>query len=127
MPALAIFTTSGRAAIGVHRHVERGAERLELVDGGGAIHVGGDQPRALALGLEARASLAAVVVLPEPCSPTIMTTVGGTVLSPQPLAPLAEHGRELVVHDLDELLPGRTGLELQTPTACFSTARGTRA
>jgi hypothetical protein len=39
-------------AIGVHRHVELGAERLELIDGRGAVHVGGNQARALALGLE---------------------------------------------------------------------------
>ena len=39
-----------RVAIGVDGNAELGAERLELVDRGGTIHVGGDQPRRPALG-----------------------------------------------------------------------------
>ncbi len=60
-----------------------------------------------------RASLAAVVVFPDPCSPTIITIVGGTELSLSPSRRLAEHGGELVVDDLDELLAGRDGAELR--------------
>ena len=84
MPACAIFTTSFVRAVGVHRHVELLAERLELVDGGGAVDVGGDEARRRALGLELARELAAVVVFPEPCRPTIITMVGGTVLSLSP-------------------------------------------
>ena len=47
-----------------------------------------------------------MVVLPEPCSPTSMMTVGGTVASAMRRLLLAEHRDELVVDDLDELLPG---------------------
>ena len=56
-----------------------------------------------------------MVVFPEPCSPTIMMTVGGTELNFEPLALLAEHGGELVVDDLDELLSRGDGAELGDP------------
>ena len=54
-----------------------------------------------------------MVVFPEPCSPTIMTTVGRHRAELEPLAPLAEHRGQLVVDDLDELLGRRDGLELR--------------
>ena len=79
MPSRTIFTTSFEPALGVDADVDLLAERLELLDGGGAVDVGGDQERRLLLGLSRRASLAAVVVLPEPWSPTSRMTVGGTV------------------------------------------------
>jgi hypothetical protein len=56
--------------------------------------------------LNQRASLAELVVLPEPCRPAISTTVGGRlgVGDLQRLA--AEHRGELAVDDLDDLLAG---------------------
>ena len=45
-------TTSVVDAVGVHRHVEFAPEGLELVDGGRAVHVGGDEPGRAPFGLE---------------------------------------------------------------------------
>ena len=53
------------------------ADDLELVDGVGALEVGGDEHRLLALSLSQSASLAARVVLPAPWRPASMITVGG--------------------------------------------------
>ena len=56
------------------------------------------------------ASLAAVVVLPEPCSPTSITTAG-LALELQLVALASEHLDQLVVHDLDDLLAGLDSVE----------------
>ena len=60
------------------RHAGLLAEDAELLDRRRALEVGADQQRVAALRrLNQRASLAAVVVLPEPCRPASSTTVGG--------------------------------------------------
>ena len=54
-----------------------------------------------------RASLAVVVVLPEPCRPTISTGAGGeSILSAGAGAVAGEDADQLVVDDLDDLLAG---------------------
>ena len=54
-----------------------------------------------------RASLAAVVVLPEPCRPAIMITVGGlvAVLSPT-TSPPPSMSDQAIVDDLHHLIGG---------------------
>ena len=56
------------------------------------------------------ASLAVVVVLPEPCRPTIMMATGGAALRSMRLAVGAQRRDQLVVHDLDDHLAGRDRL-----------------
>ncbi len=53
------------------------ADDLQLLDGGGTVDVAGGEQRLFALLFEGPASLAPLVVLPAPCRPTSMTTVGG--------------------------------------------------
>jgi hypothetical protein len=60
-----------RGAVGVEGELLLPGEDLELVDGGGAVDVAGGDERAVAAFLEERPSLAVVVVLPEPCRPTM--------------------------------------------------------
>ena len=61
--------------------------------------------------LRRRASLAVVVVLPEPCRPTMRIGAGGAVdAEVAGLALAAEHVDERVVDDLDDLLAGGDGL-----------------
>ena len=63
---------------GVHLDTGPAAEHLELPDRVGPLKVGRDQQRLVALPLQpAGASLPASVVLPEPCRPASMITVGG--------------------------------------------------
>ena len=58
------------------------ADDLQLGDRVGSLQVGGDQQRACGPGpCSQRASLPASVVLPEPCRPASMITVGGTLAS----------------------------------------------
>ena len=57
--------------------------------------------------LRRSASLAVVVVLPEPCRPTISTTRGGAPASARSLACAAEQLDQAVVDDLDHHLAGR--------------------
>jgi hypothetical protein len=52
------------------------------------------------------AILAVVVVLPEPCRPTIMMIAGGVTPSSSRRV-RAEHLDQRVVDDLDDLLAGR--------------------
>ena len=53
------------------------------------------------------ASLPEVVVLPEPCSPAISTTVGGCEANFTLGRVFAEHLDQFVAHDLDDLLARR--------------------
>ena len=71
----AIVDRIGRLA--EDRHVDLAAERAQLLDGGRTLEVGADEQRVAPLLLNQRASLAELVVLPEPCRPAISTTVGG--------------------------------------------------
>ena len=78
---------------------------LELLHGGGAVDVGGHQEGLLAVLLElAGAAWPAVVVLPEPCRPTIMMPVGLPVGDGERGVDRAHQGLELVVADLDEVV-----------------------
>ncbi len=80
-PACLLQTARRRAdrvaGLAEHRHVDLAAERAQLLDGGGTLQVGADHQRLRPWLLNQRASLAALVVLPEPCRPAISTTVGG--------------------------------------------------
>ena len=55
--------------------------------------------------------MAVVVVLPEPCRPTIRIATGGAALRSIGSAVRAEHLDQLVVDDLDDLLAGRDRLD----------------
>ena len=57
------------------------------------------------------AILAVVVVLPEPCRPTIMMATGAGALRSIGCARRAERRDKLVVHDLDDHLAGRDRLD----------------
>ena len=65
---------------GMHRHPDVGPQALELLDGRGPLHVRGHQIRLRPWLLRRFASLAAVVVLPEPCRPTSIRATGGLPL-----------------------------------------------
>jgi hypothetical protein len=82
---------------------------LQLGDGVGALQVGGHEQRRVALILEPEPSLPARVVLPEPCRPTSMMTVGGSWRTGGAGLP-AEDLDELLVDDLDDLLGRIEGL-----------------
>ena len=113
MPALAIFTTSFVAAVGVHRDVELLAERLELVDSGGTIDVARDETRWRLLALELARELGGGRRLTGTLKSDHHDDRRRHGAELEPLAPLAEHRRELVVDDLDELLAGRDGAQLR--------------
>ena len=51
--------------------------------------------------------MAVVVVLPEPCRPTIMMATGGGGIEVDRLGLGAQHRDQLVVDDLDDHLAGR--------------------
>ena len=69
-----------------------------------------------------RASLAAVVVLPEPCRPISMMTVGGCERHGQAVPAAAEQLDQLVVDDLDDLLARRQRLEHVLPDRLLADA-----
>ena len=78
---------------------------LELRDGVRTLEVGCDEQRRRLRSLSQRPSLPANVVLPEPCRPASMMTVGGSG-EPDLACLAAEDRNELLVDDLDDLLPG---------------------
>ena len=108
-----------RPTLGVDGNVELLAERLELVDGRGTIHVARHQTSRTVLAFEAPRELGGG------------RRLAGTLQSDhhdhgrrdgaelESLATLAEHGRELVVDDLDELLAGRDGAQLRDAHGLF--------
>ena len=63
--------------------------------------------RFLSRSLSRLAIFAVVVVLPEPCSPTIRSGTGAAALRSMPPSSLPERLDELVMDDLDHHLPGR--------------------
>ena len=88
------------------------AEHGELFHRGRAAGVeGGHQHPPLAAVGEARAILAVVVVLPEPCRPTIRIADRRRGVEVDRLGLGAEHLDELVVDDLHDLLAGRDRLD----------------
>ena len=95
-----------------HGHVDLLAERLQL-----RRRRPGDTDRrrpAAACGPScgrARASLAACVVLPEPCRPTSMMTVGGFGATVSRGGVGAQQLDQLVVDDLDDRLGGRQAVQ----------------
>ena len=102
-----------RRAIRVDRHVELRAERLELVDGGGSIDVARDESRLSAFGFELTRELRGGCRLSRSLKPDHHHDRRRDGAELESLARLAEHGGELVVDDLDELLAGRDGAELR--------------
>ena len=95
------------------RDVEIAAEHGELLHRRRAIDVERrHQHLALvALGRGGAPSFAVVVVLPEPCRPTIMIATGGTRIEIDGLAVGAERGDEFVMDDLHHHLAGRHRLD----------------
>ena len=102
----------GRRAVRIHRHIELLPERLELVDGGGTIHVRCHEPHRAPLALELPRELRARRGLPRSLQPDHHDDGRRQGRHLEPFAPLAEHHGELVVDDLHQLLGGRDGLEL---------------
>ena len=76
----------------------------QLVDGVGALQVGGDEQRRVALALSQRPSLPASVVLPEPWRPASMITVGDCLANRSRRVSPPRMLDELLVDDLDDLL-----------------------
>ncbi len=73
-----------------------------------------------------RASLAAVVVLPAPCSPASSTTSGGCARSAKPAALAAYERHQFPVQDADEGLPGAAGsrrLRRPGPAPCTASMK----
>ena len=96
----------GSVGLAVDRDADLLAEHLELLDGGGALQVGGDQQRLAALLLSVSASLPAVVVLPRPCRPQSIRTVGRSLAKWKLVIDRPHQLDQLVVDDLDDLLAG---------------------
>ena len=104
---------SGPATIGSVSTLRLAAEHGELLHRSRTAHVErGHQHFALAACSVRRfAILAVVVVLPEPCRPTIMMATGGAALRSIGLASEPSVVDELVVHDLHDHLAGRDRLD----------------
>ena len=103
-------TATGSVGLGVDRDVDALAEHAELLDRGRTLEVGADEQRRRSWLLSRRASLAAAVVFPEPWRPASITTVGGFEAHRELAGGAAEGLDQLLVDDLDELLPGREAL-----------------
>ena len=71
-----------------------------------------------------RASFAVVVVLPEPCRPTIMIATGGTALRSMVWPSEPEGGDQLVMDDLDHHLAGSDRLDDGGTDRLFADAIG---
>ena len=102
-----------RVAIGVHRHVQRTAKRLELIDRGRTIDVGRHQSRRLVLEHQLACELAGGGRLARPLQADHHDDRRRHGAHLEPLAPFAEHGGELVVDDLHQLLSRLDRLDLQ--------------
>ena len=77
----------------------------KLLDGRRAVDIAGGQQAGLALLFQMlSASLPHMVVLPAPCRPHIMMTVGGRLGEIDALVFAAQKLRHLLVDDLDDLL-----------------------
>src|SRR5687768_2770171 len=100
-------------ALGVHGNVELLAERLELVDRGRPIDIGGDESRLTAFGLELARQLGRRGRFPGALQADHHDDGRRHRAQLQTLASLAQHRGELVVDDLHQLLGGRYGLELR--------------
>jgi len=105
----------GRRAIGIDRNVELFTKRFELIDGGGAVDVGGDKACRAPFLFELERQLRRGRRLSRPLQPDQHHHGGGDGREFEPFAPFAEHGGELFVDDFDELLRGRDRLELRDP------------
>src|SRR5215208_726069 len=100
-----------RVALGVDRDPQLGAQGLELVDGRGAVDVGGYEARRAPFGLELASELCRRGRFPGTLEPDHHYNSRRNRAELEALTPLAEHGGELVVDDLDELLGRRDGLQ----------------
>jgi hypothetical protein len=67
--------------------------------------------------------LQVVVVLPEPCRPTIMIATGGHCVEVDGLAVGAERGDQFVMTIFTTIWPGVTDLTTVAPIACSRTFR----
>ena len=121
-PSRAIFDRIARAAF-EDRQVDLLAERLQLLDRGRTIDVGGDEQRLRRpCSFKRSASLPACVVLPEPCRPTSMMTDGGASENCSRASAPPSKRDQLVVDDLDDRLRRASATrERSAPTACSLT------
>ena len=87
----------------VHPHARLLRHDRQLLDRRRAPHVGRDDDRVAPCFASHFASLPVVVVLPEPCSPSIKITRGRALVS-QPALGIAEQREQLIANDLDDLL-----------------------
>ena len=99
-------------AIGIHGDVELSAERFELIDGGRAIYVSGDEARGLSFRLELSRELGRGRRLSRALESNHHNDGRRDRTELERLAPLTEHRGELVVDNLDELLRWRNGAKL---------------
>src|SRR6478736_7932301 len=99
-----------------HRNGQRLAEHLELLDGSGALHVGGDEQRRLALLLEPARELGRGGRLAGPLQADHHHAGGAGVGEGDGLALVAHHGHELFVADAHELIARRYAVRLAAVT-----------
>ena len=88
------------------RDLELGAEDLELLDGGGALHVGGDEQRLLLLFFEVARELGARRRFAGALEPDHHDPGRAALRERDGLAVVGHHLFELVVADLDEEVAG---------------------
>ena len=100
-----------RAGIAQDRNAEGRAERLELVDGRGPVHVGGGENRVLALFLEQPRELGGGGGLARALQADQHDDGGRMRRHRQAMRRAAQQGHQLVVDDLHHLLPRRQRLE----------------
>src|SRR5438874_1391771 len=103
----------GRTAIGVDGHIELRAECLELVNGGWTVDVGGNEACRLALGFELARELGGRCRLSGALQANHHDDGRRHGAELERFTTFAEHRRELVIDDLDELLSWRNGAQLR--------------
>ena len=107
----------GGAALGIDSEAELFADDVELVDGGGALQVGGDEQRLATLLLDHAAELAAGGGFAGALQAAHHEDAGIAGLQVQRMVDRAHQVDEFLVDDADELLRGIEGVEHASPMA----------
>jgi len=108
-----------RIALGIDRHIELCAERLELIDGRRSVDVAGDKTRRPILGLELSSELGGGGRFSRSLETDHHHDGWRNGAELEALAPFSEHRGELVVHDFDELLARRDRPDLRNADRFF--------